>query len=564
MSFHNGLRLFVSVLSLALLTITATSRSGEMRTWTSKSGAHKKEAELVELKADGTVVLKTNEGKTVKVPITSLTDADQAYARSRSAGAQSPKTELEPPKSPAEIEAEAAQCRTAKEAVLIYKFYLAKPNLSTSQRTAAEAGLETWKKRADENQVRLGKQWMSKADSDKIRKQAKAKIEQAVEFLRLRNDQLAEQSLQEASKLDPDGIQADFLMGIVYGVTANNAKKAQQHFEKCLKREPNNASVLNNLAVSLAAQNKYSEAAKYWKTAATNAPKMKGLSQNIGSLITMAGANKAKVPPKMMQDLSKLYEDLISRGNPRPTQVGFVYTPPYGSSFGDEKGKSEGKGRGESVVVGSGSGFVVHPHVILTNRHVVDHASGLLVLNPKNPKSEPLAAELIAISKDVDLALIRCDALDAPAVPLAETLPPRGSDIMVLGFPLGPEFGTTLKSTRGSMVAMPDSSLEGMCLYDAITNPGNSGGPLCDKKARVAAVVRAVTGSVGGSYGAAIPIASAIPFIRANVPGFALDSADNKELDWPAVDAKVSPSTVLILKKEDIRGDVGGFAGGKK
>src|SRR5205814_8939834 len=85
--------------------------------------------------------------------------------------------------------------------------------------------------------------------------------------------------------------------------------------------------------------------------------------------------------------------------------------------FAGEKGKSERGPGGESVVVSSGSGFVVSPHVILTNRHVVEHASGLLVLNPKNPGGEPLTAELIAISDKVDLALIRCDSLDAPAVP---------------------------------------------------------------------------------------------------------------------------------------------------
>jgi len=130
---------------------------------------------------------------------------------------------------------------------------------------------------------------------------------------------------------------------------------------------------------------------------------------------------------------------------------------------------------------------------------------------------------------------------------------------MVLGYPLGPEFGTALKSTRGSMVAMPDASVDNMCLYDAITNPGNSGGPLCDKKARVAGVVRAVTGSVGGSYGAAIPIASAMPFLRAHIPDLNAASGDDKELDWPAVDAKVSPSTVLILKKDNLRGDLGGI-----
>jgi S1-C subfamily serine protease len=287
---------------------------------------------------------------------------------------------------------------------------------------------------------------------------------------------------------------------------------------------------------------------------------MKALSQNIGSLITLSGNSpRFRVPESTMKELSAIYDELITKhGNPRPTEIGFVLTPPYGSGWEDKKGDSGG-GKTESVIVSSGSGFVVHPNVILTNEHVVKGASGLLVLNPKNPRGDPLPAELIAVSEKLDLALIRCTALDAPALRLTDKLPGRGTDIMVLGYPLGPSFGTTLKSTRGAMVAMPDPSLDNMFLYDALTNPGNSGGPLCDKSGRVAGVVRAVTGSVGGTYGAGIPIADAIPFIREHVPKLAPVATDFKEVDWPEVDAIVSPSTVLILTKEDMRTDaIGG------
>jgi S1-C subfamily serine protease len=205
---------------------------------------------------------------------------------------------------------------------------------------------------------------------------------------------------------------------------------------------------------------------------------------------------------------------------------------------------------------------VIHPHVILTNEHVVKGASGLLVLNPKDPRGDPLPAELLAVSDKFDLALVRCESLDALPLNLTENLPARGTDIMVLGYPLGPSFGTTLKSTRGAMVAMPDPALDHMFLYDAITNPGNSGGPLCDKSGRVAGVVRAVTGSVGGTYGAGIPISDAIPFIRQHVPNLAALSKEAKEVDWPTVDAMVAPSTVLILTREDLRADA--IAGRKR
>jgi S1-C subfamily serine protease len=546
--------------ALAVLLFIQTAHPYEVRTWKSAKGNYSLEAELLELQPDGKVRLKRKNGTTVEVPLDRLSPADQKYAREHAAALGNPPAPAAtaPTKTPDDVEKEALDSRTAKEAVLIYKFYLAQPSLTPQERAAAMAKLKEWDEKVAKDQVRLGKKWISKTEADEFRKQAKAKIESALEYLRLGNGELSRKTLEEASKLDPDSIQADFLMGVVYGLVDND-RKSQIHFEKCLKRDPGNVSVLNNLAVSLVFQKKYPQAAQHWKTAAASAPKMRALSQNIGSLITMAGSPQYRVPDSTMKELSALYEELITKhGNPRPAEIGFVLTPPYGSDWEEREGGGRGKGKSESVVVSSGSGFVVHPHVILTNEHVVKGASGLLVLNPKDPRGDPLPAELIAVSDKFDLALVRCESLDAPPLTLTEKLPGRGTDIMVLGYPLGPSFGTTLKSTRGAMVAMPDPSLENMFLYDAITNPGNSGGPLCDKSGRVAGVVRAVTGGVGGTYGAGIPISDAIPFIRQHISDLAAVSNDAEEVDWPAVDAMVAPSTVLILTKEDLRTDAVG------
>jgi S1-C subfamily serine protease len=552
---------------VAALVWAPTGISGEMRTWKSASGTFSTEAELLEVTADGAVRLKLKDGREVRVPLDKLSPADQEFARAQSpaspsgSGTAGGSSATTTPKSPEEVEAEASSCKTAKEAVMIYKFYLALPNLSVAQRTAATAKMKEWEAKAADDQVRLGKNWMKKEEADKIRKQAEAKIEQATEYLRLMNGDLARKALEEASKLDPDSIQADFLMGVVYSAIANNDKKAQLHFEKCLKREPGNVSVLNNLAVTLVFQKKYGQAAQYWKTAATNSPKFKGLSQNIGSLITLASTSQFKVPDKVLTDLASIYEDITNKhGMPRPTEIGFVLTPPYGSDWDRSKARRGGESDGtkESVIVGSGTGFVIAPQIIMTNQHVTEGASGLLVLDPKNPHGEPLAAELIAEIEKPDLALIRCKALKAPAVPLVDKLPSRGTDIMVLGYPLGPTFGTTLKSTRGAMVAMPDPAVDNMFLYDALTNPGNSGGPLCDKSGRVAGVVRAITGNVGGgAYGCGIPISDALPFIQKHVPGFKIAATESKEIGWPEVDALVSQSTVLIMSKQDVQSDAG-------
>jgi S1-C subfamily serine protease len=555
-----------AIVFLVLFLFVLPTTPAEMRTWKSTSGKFEVEAELVRVEKDGTVVLKGKSGKEIRVPLTRLRQSDQQYVRTKNLDVKKPdNSDIKkpdssaaegPPKTIEQLDQEAQQCRTAKDAVLVYKFHLANPRLSAEARAAAETALESWKKRADEDQVRMGKNWMPHSEADAIRKKVDEKIEHAIELLRLQNGDLARNELQEASRLDPESIKADFLMGMVYGLIAGNDQKAAYHFQRCLQREPNNVSALNNLAVSCAFQRKYADAARHWKNAAVTAPKMQALAQNIGSFLSLAGNRQVKIPPKLLSELSDAYKELTTtQGLGRPSTVAFVYTPPYGADWNVNGGKDT-KGKSEAVIISSGSGFVVHPHYILTNRHVVENASGLLIVDPKNPKGEPLAAELVATSNDTDLALVRCDGLDAPAVPLSEALPPRGSDIMVLGYPLGISFGTNVKSTKGAMVAMPDASMENMCLYDAVTNPGNSGGPLCDQTGRVVAVVRAVTGSIGGSYGAAIPVSTAMPFLKQHIAELKTDETTASKLEWSAVDGRVAPSTVLILKKENLS-DVG-------
>jgi S1-C subfamily serine protease len=256
-----------------------------------------------------------------------------------------------------------------------------------------------------------------------------------------------------------------------------------------------------------------------------------------------------------MELLSEAYEALISEhGQKRPAKIGFVYLPPTGLDSGEEGDKATG-GK-QLVVVGSGSGFVIAPHIIATNHHVIEGAEQLMMLDPKDT-TKHLAAELIAADEEIDVALIKCPKLDAPPLVMCQKLPPRGSDIMVLGYPLGPSFGANLKSTRGSMVAMPDAANDHLCLYDALTNPGNSGGPCVDSEGRVVAVVRANPGNIGGTYGAAIPMERAMPFFKKHVPDLESVSTAPKKLEWTAVDVADAPSTVLILQKQSTQSGLG-------
>ena len=79
----------LAAVSLVVLVFALPALTGEVRTWSSATGAYKTEAELVQLKDDGTVVLKKKDGAMIEVPLSKLSvrrpavrpRADQAQAR---------------------------------------------------------------------------------------------------------------------------------------------------------------------------------------------------------------------------------------------------------------------------------------------------------------------------------------------------------------------------------------------------------------------------------------------------------------------------------------------------
>ena len=130
----------------------------------------------------------------------------------------------------------------------------------------------------------------------------------------------------------------------------------------------------------------------------------------------------------------------------------------------------------------SGSGVVIAPGKILTNAHVVHQAKEVLLETDQT--ALPISGKVIAIDLGRDLALVEVtdqEFIDAhPPVQLMDGLPADGSDIIVMGYPMG---GETLSTTTGviSRCEWEQSGREmeeGMRLQvDAAINPGNSGGP---------------------------------------------------------------------------------------
>jgi S1-C subfamily serine protease len=129
----------------------------------------------------------------------------------------------------------------------------------------------------------------------------------------------------------------------------------------------------------------------------------------------------------------------------------------------------------------SGSGVVIAGRRILTNAHVVNYASEVLVQLRQG--GDQLAAKVSAVAPGIDLAVIELNEPDklgslAP-LSLADELPQPKSNITVFGYPAG---GDDLSVTDGivSRIEFTDYYFETVGVriqVDAALNPGNSGGP---------------------------------------------------------------------------------------
>lgn len=130
----------------------------------------------------------------------------------------------------------------------------------------------------------------------------------------------------------------------------------------------------------------------------------------------------------------------------------------------------------------SGSGVVIKGNRILTNAHVIIHASQVYVQPYQSAEKVP--ASVAGIAPGIDLAILEIEDpdffKDHPPLEMEEVIPKPGEKINAYGYPMG---GTGLSITEGIV-----SRIEFMPYYydtsglriqvDAALNPGNSGGPV--------------------------------------------------------------------------------------
>jgi S1-C subfamily serine protease len=167
--------------------------------------------------------------------------------------------------------------------------------------------------------------------------------------------------------------------------------------------------------------------------------------------------------------------------------------------------KIVGEGCGQ---IQEGSGFVVAPGLVVTNAHVIAGIAHPMVEDGTG--SHPTT--VLSFDSSFDLAVLRVDGLQDPALALDPAQVTRGTQGAVLGYPGGGPF------TVDPAGVMAGFDAEGRDIYgrgltlrnvyeiQAVVRPGNSGGPLVETDGEVVGVVfsRSTTNSDVG-YALASP-----------------------------------------------------------
>jgi serine protease Do len=154
---------------------------------------------------------------------------------------------------------------------------------------------------------------------------------------------------------------------------------------------------------------------------------------------------------------------------------------------------------------GTGSGFIVDPSgVILTNAHVVKGASDVTV---KLTDRREFRAKVLGADPKTDIAVLKIDAKDLPAVKLGNTKDLEvGEWVLAIGSPFGFENSVTAGVVSAKGRSLPDGSGVGFIQTDVAVNPGNSGGPLFNSRGEVVGINSQIYSRSGGYMGVSFSI----------------------------------------------------------
>ena len=194
-----------------------------------------------------------------------------------------------------------------------------------------------------------------------------------------------------------------------------------------------------------------------------------------------------------------------------------VLTVGYGLSS-DDNDKSNAQTSYLTPEHGVGAGVILSSDgYIVTNAHVVEGARKIRVRLQGMEKagidaSEPhgaIAAKLIGADRQSDLAVVKIDMQDLPALTFANSSElKQGQVVFAFGSPLGLENSVSMGVVSATARQIDPDNPAIYIQTDAPINPGNSGGPLVDVDGHVIGINTFILSESGGNEGLGFAIPS--------------------------------------------------------
>ena len=477
-----------------------------------------------------------------------------------------------------EFERELKRERRARHAFARYEIFSQSFAFTPEQQNDIEINLAEWKQRSEANLFRLGSDWVPRDEVIEAEKAADLLIDRAAALISVGNFEGCIEQLEDANRANPNSVKAPYLLGLMWSlpiVGLNGPNEAEKSFRVVLARHPDHAAAHNSLAITQIKQGEHSAALRNLSEAARLSDVCPEVVQNLGRFVHLVEAGRMRTSPAILRRYADLYAELIGtrQGQKFNPKLGWLHMLPVFPTSERERTDDRPTARvgqkGETLVpMFSGSGFAVAPGYVMTNRHVaVDASLGVAdsigIPAPGRPGKE-LHGTVVAVSDEVDLALIHFPQLAAKPLPLHPQTIDLASDVLILGFPRGDVLGTGMKATQGVITGLPDPTRQGELgryyIFDATSDQGNSGGPVFDRSGRVVGVLTflyreganivsqgVVSQGIDAELSGGVTSESAHAFATAHIPDLVPGSLPETEFkDWAELTRSVSSSVFRL------------------
>jgi S1-C subfamily serine protease len=239
-----------------------------------------------------------------------------------------------------------------------------------------------------------------------------------------------------------------------------------------------------------------------------------GVAAALLGLVIYTALNPAPKPLTLKQ-VNTAVAQFMASATPAPAYSARVYQIIQPSLVLIQVKGADADGKEED---GLGSGVVIsNQGAVLTALHVVNHATEIKLTFADGTQS---GAQIASSQPENDIAVLQPDQLPGILVPAVMGNPNAmrvGDEAFAFGNPFGLygslSAGVISGFKRSFQAEGSDQKIEGLIQMDAAVNPGNSGGPLLNRRGQVIGIVIGILNPTDQKFfvgiGFAVPITTA-------------------------------------------------------